>query len=282
MNQKISLCMIVKNEEVNLARCLRSVQGAVDEIIIVDTGSVDQTKLVAEKAGAKVVSLEWQDNFSIARNASLELATGDWVLFLDADEELASGSGEALRRIAEDKQEGYFIKIINLIGAPGSVETSPDLVFRLFRNHPQYRFRGAIHEQIVDVILEKNKQATFQVAEGVCIRHYGYLNQQISEKDKKNRNLSIIKKELEKEPDNKTLRYHYGVELYRAERFAEAAEELTKTANAVEPSAIYYPKLLRYIVLAHYDAKKYDLALEAIALGLRFSLIMLTYIITAA
>lgn len=270
MSKKISLCMIVKNEAVNLARCLSSVYGAVDEIIVVDTGSVDQTKLVAERAGAKVVSLEWQGNFSIARNASLDLATGDWILFLDADEALEPGSGDALRYITEDKHEGYFIKIINLIGAVGSIETCPDLVFRLFRNNPQYRFRGAIHEQIVDVILEKNKQATFQVAENVSIKHYGYLNQQIIEKDKKNRNLAIIKTELENDPDNKTLCYHYGVELFRADRFAEAAEELTKTANTVDPGVIYYPKLLRYIALAHYGARKYDLALEAINLGLRF------------
>lgn len=262
--------MIVKNEEANLARCLSSVRGAVDEIIIVDTGSVDQTKLIAENAGAKVISLVWQDNFSIARNASLDLATGDWILFLDADEELEPGSGEALRRIAEAEHEGYFIKVINFIGDSGSVETSPDLIFRMFRNNPQYRFRGAIHEQIVDVILEENNQATFQVAEDVVIRHYGYLNQQIIEKDKKNRNLDIIKKELENQPDNQTLRYHYGIELYRAERFAEAAEELTKTANTVDPGVIYYPKLLRYIVLAHYGAGNYDLALEAVSLGLKF------------
>lgn len=270
MSKKISLCMIVKNEEANLARCLSSVQGVVDEIIVVDTGSVDNTRLVAEKAGARVVSVEWQNNFSMARNASLELATGDWILFLDADEALEQGSTDALRRITDSNYEGYFLKIINFIGASGSVETSPDLVFRMFRNHPQYRFRGAIHEQIVDVILEKNNQATFQVAEDVIIRHYGYLNQQIVEKDKKNRNLAIISKELQNDPGNQSLHYHYGVELYRADRFAEAAEELTRTANAVDPSVIYYPKLLRYIALAHYGARRYDLALEALKQGLQF------------
>lgn len=262
--------MIVKNEEANLARCLSSVRSAVDEIIIVDTGSVDQTKWIAKNAGAKVISREWQDDFSIARNASVALATGEWILFLDADEALEPGSAEALRRIAEGEHEGYFIKVINLIGDAGSVETSPDLIFRMYRNKPQYRFRGAIHEQIVDVILEQNSQASFQIAEDVVIRHYGYLNQQIIDKDKKNRNLALIKKELENDPDNKTLRYHYGIELYRADQFAEAAAELTKTANTVDPGVIYYPKLLRYIALAHYGARNYDAALEAISLGLKF------------
>lgn len=262
--------MIVKNEEINLTRCLASINSAVDEIIVVDTGSTDQTRQVAESAGATVISFLWNDDFSAARNASLELATGDWVLFLDADEALEPGSGQILRQIVEEAHEGYFIKIINLIGSEGSVESSPDLVFRLFRNNPDYRFRGAIHEQVVDVILEKNRQASFQIAEGVVLRHYGYLNQQIIEKNKKVRNLTIIKKELDNAPGNHMLRYHYGIELYRADRFAEAAEELTKAANNTDPKTVYYPKLLRYIALAHYGAQKYDWALEAISLGLQF------------
>ncbi len=262
--------MIAKDEEVNLTRCLASVKDAVDEIIIVDTGSTDLTTQVAKDAGAIVVSFLWQDDFSAARNASLELATGDWILFLDADEALEPESVQILRQVVEGEEEGYFLKIINLIGSEGSIETSPDLVFRLFRNKPVYRFRGAIHEQIVDVILENNNQARFQIAEGVAIWHYGYLNQQIIEKDKKNRNLTIIKKELDNAPDNHMLRYHYGIELYRSDRFAEAAEELIKAANNTDPKTVYYPKLLRYIALAHYSAQKYDWALEAINLALQF------------
>lgn len=270
MKKKISLCMITKNEESNLARCLRSVAGIVDEVIVVDTGSTDQTKQVAEQAGAIVLSHTWQEDFSAARNASLEMATGDWILFLDADETLAPGTGQALQQLTTKEMEGYFIKIINLIGEEGSIETSPDLVFRMFRNKSEYRFRGRIHEQIVDVILENNKQATFQIAEGVVIMHYGYLNQQIHEKDKKTRNLTMIENELKQSPTNKILHYHYGIELYRSDRFVEAAEELIKAANHTDPSTVYFPKLLRYIVLAYYGAREYDKALEGIALGLKF------------
>ena len=270
MKKKISLCMIVKNEEINLARCLRTITGVVDEVIVVDTGSTDQTKQVAEKAGAIVLSHTWHDDFSAARNASLDVATGDWILFLDADEALEPGTDQALLQAAKEENEGYFVKIINLIGEEGSIETSPDLVFRMFRNKPNYRFRGAIHEQIVDVILEKNSQAKFQIAEQVVIRHYGYLNQQILEKDKKNRNLTILQKELEISPDNQILHYHYGIELYRNDLFAEAAEELIKVANNTDPSTVYFPKLLRYIVLAHYGTQQYHKALEAITLGLQF------------
>jgi len=271
MNTRISLCMIVKDEAQNIRRCLGSVAGAVDEIIVVDTGSTDNTCQIASEFGALVYQFPWNENFSDARNASLELATGDWILFLDGDEELAKESREALRRLtADDTAEGYFVKIINYLGNEGWSEICPDLVFRLFRNRSDYRFRGAIHEQIADVILEKNNRAGYRMAEEIVIIHYGYLDRQIDEKDKKNRNTKIIQKELEQDPGNRSLRYHYGVELYRAGRYVEAAVELTQAANGIDPNTIYLPKLLRYIVMSHQSAGQPDQALEVTRLGLQF------------
>lgn len=271
MSSRISLCMIVKNEARNLRRCLTSVTGVVDEIIVVDTGSTDDTCQVAREFGAKVQFFPWGENFSDARNASLALATGDWVLFLDADEELAGESKEALQRLtATSEVEGYFIKIINYLGNEGWTEACPDLVFRLFRNNPEYRFRGAIHEQVVDVILEKNRKAAYRLAEEIVIFHYGYLDQQIEEKDKKNRNLKIIRRELQENPANNLVRYHYGVELFRGERYAEAAEEFTRVANGIDPNTIYFPKLMRYLVMARKFAGQTEQALKAALLGLQF------------
>ncbi len=270
MGTTVSLCMIVRNEAQNIRRCLESVAGAVDEIIVVDTGSTDETCQIAREAGARVYRFLWNENFSDARNFSLEQAKGDWILFLDADEELAGESREVLKKlVAEETVEGYFVKIINYIGSEGWTETCPDLVFRLFRNRREYRFRGAIHEQIANVILEKNSNASYRVAENMVIIHYGYLDVQIAEKQKKERNLKLIQRELGQDPDNRLLRYHYGVELFRAERYAEAAEELTRAANGIDPNTIYLPKLLRYIVMAHHYAGQPDRAFHAARLGLR-------------
>lgn len=88
----ISLCMIVKNEADNLARCLRSARGAADEIIIVDTGSTDATRSIARSFGARIIDYPWNGDFAAARNAGLALAQGTWILVLDADEELEPGS----------------------------------------------------------------------------------------------------------------------------------------------------------------------------------------------
>ncbi|OLN32332.1 TPR domain-containing glycosyltransferase [Desulfosporosinus metallidurans] len=270
MAEKISLCMIVKNEGQDLRRCLNSVQNIVHEIIVVDTGSTDSTSDIARQYGAILHHFLWNDNFSDARNASLELAQGDWILFLDADEELSPDSREILIRLIENETiEGYFVKIMNHLGKEGWIETVPDLVFRLFRNKKEYRFRGAIHEQIADVILEKNSEARFQVAEDLMIIHHGYLDNVIKEKDKKHRNLSLIEKELELKPNNRLLQFHYGVELFRAERYTEAAAVLIQSATDIDPNTIYLPKLLRYIVIAQQSSGQLNEALNSAALGLR-------------
>jgi len=116
----LSLCMIVKNEEANLSRCLDSVKDIVDEIIIIDTGSTDNTVRIAESYGAKVFSIQWNDDFSEARNASLEKANGKWILLMDADDELAQEDRHKVRDLLVDGIEGYFFKTISYVGkAPG-------------------------------------------------------------------------------------------------------------------------------------------------------------------
>ncbi len=95
---RISLCMIVKDEEEMLPRCLAAVAEHVDELVIVDTGSTDRTVEIAESFGADVVEFPWNGSFADARNVSLDRATGDWILWLDADEVLDDGPGRAAAR----------------------------------------------------------------------------------------------------------------------------------------------------------------------------------------
>src|SRR5205085_8623718 len=109
---------IVKNEEKYLRGCLESVQGAVDEIVVVDTGSTDSTIAIAEEFGAKVVHFAWTDDFSAARNVSLDHATGDWAFWLDADERLGKGEGRLLRYLVEEAEPnvgGYLVNIRNIM-----------------------------------------------------------------------------------------------------------------------------------------------------------------------
>ena len=183
---KLSLSMIVKNEKDVLARCLKSVKSIVNEIIIVDTGSTDKTPEIAKEFGATILRYEWTDNFCAARNFSLDYVTGDWVLVLDADEVLIYDSSEQIARLLTDNQaEGYFIRVVNLLGEPPDLETSEDMVVRLFRNRPEYRFEGAIHEQInASIYRASGDHALKRVP--LTIYHDGYLAENIKKKKKSN------------------------------------------------------------------------------------------------
>lgn len=269
---KISLCMIVRNEEKCLAKCLASVQGIVEEIIVVDTGSEDETKRIAAGFAAKVIDFIWTGSFADARNASLEAASGDWILFLDADEYLEQASHEALRKAtAQTDVEGYYIPIINIYGNDQQPEQCRDILFRLFRNRSDYRFRGIIHEQVLNSILEKDQNARIESAQDIFIYHYGYLDSQVQEKDKVTRNLAMLEQQLKDNPGDKYVCYQYGLELYRAERYREAIEMLKQALAGLTPGGpegMYFPKLIRLLVMAHYQAGSYEEAIEYVKYGL--------------
>lgn len=179
---KLSLCMIVKNEEDVLSRCLKSVKSIVSEIIIVDTGSTDRTPDIAKEFGATTLQYEWADDFCAARNFSLDQATGDWVLVLDADEVLIYDSSKQITRLLTDNQvEGYYIRVVNLLGEPPDLETSDDMVVRLFRNRREYRFEGPIHEQVKASICQAVGDHALKRMP-LTIYHDGYLAENIKKK----------------------------------------------------------------------------------------------------
>src|SRR5579862_477748 len=139
----ISACLIVKNEQKFLAKCLRSVQPLVDEIVVVDTGSRDRTKQIAAECGARVFDFKWTGNFAAARNESLRHARGEWILTIDADECVRPFNRAQLRRLLRTNSNAAYRVIYHI--RPGF---TPILEPRLFRNHPLIRFKGGIHENI--------------------------------------------------------------------------------------------------------------------------------------
>ncbi len=144
----LSLCMIVRNESKNLARCLDSVQGIVDEIVIVDTGSQDNTKEIALSYGAMVYDYEWHDDFAAARNQANSYANGEWILSLDADEEVVLQ--EDLRVHLKAQRASI---LCNTLYRYQTRVDSDELIregyyFRLFRRDPKLGFKGRLHEQL--------------------------------------------------------------------------------------------------------------------------------------
>ena len=148
---QLSLCMIVKNEEAILAKCLESVKGVVDEMIVLDTGSTDRTVAIAEEYGAKTPRFSWCDDFSAARNEALRHVTGDWVLVLDADEQLNPAIANRLKTEIAKEQN----LVINLIRQEIGAKQSPySLTSRLFRHHPKIQFSRPYHALIDDSVIE--------------------------------------------------------------------------------------------------------------------------------
>jgi tetratricopeptide (TPR) repeat protein len=142
--------MIVRDEAQNLPLCLESVRGVVDEIIVVDTGSTDETIAIARSYSATVYEQTWQHDFAAARNYALQFVQGEWVLVLDADEVLLPNCIDDLKRAIQSPD---FIAITLLRQEIGAEQTPYSLVSRLFRRHPQLRFERPYHESIDDSVI---------------------------------------------------------------------------------------------------------------------------------
>ncbi len=181
---KLSLCMIVKNEEATLPQCLESVKNFVDEMIVMDTGSADKTVEIAHSFGAKVFHFDWCNHFSEARNEALKYVEGDWVLVLDADEALTPTIVPYLKQAIEDEHN----LVVNLIRHEVGAAQSPySLVSRLFRNHPKVKFTRPYHSIVDDTVAQLlKKEPDWKVVDlpAIAILHYGYTPEAIKALDK--------------------------------------------------------------------------------------------------
>ncbi|OKP93775.1 glycosyltransferase [Paenibacillus sp. P32E] len=244
---RISLCMIVKNEADNLAQCLASVRGVADEIVVVDTGSTDSTVQIARSFGAKVVAFPWSGDFAAARNAGLNQAQGQWILVLDADEELDQGSrGELLLCAEHMEYEAFFLRIHNHSGTARSSQTiTVNPILRMFRNRPSYRFSGIIHEQIASVIVKETPAASMHLST-VVIHHYGYANGVVAKKDKIRRNVELLKEQLKLNPGDAFHHFNMAVEYMRLGEYDPALEHIRTSLEQVEPDTSYVHLLYKY------------------------------------
>ena len=256
--------MIVKDEEEWLTQCLESVQGAVDEMIVVDTGSSDRSSEIARQYGARVVPFAWCDDFAAARNAGLEQATGDWILFLDADEALDLAAREQIRSwTAASECDGLFLNIHNYTGT-GQQGATVNPVLRLFRNAPEHRFEGRIHEQIAGAICRKNPDAAFHVTD-MTIHHYGYQTAVVERKDKVNRNLKLLQQAVKEEPEQSFHHYNLGVEYLRVGEAERALQTFRVAKAGINPVVTSYAHLLfKYEVRCLQHLNRWQEALDHI------------------
>lgn len=253
----ISLCMIVKDEAATLAQCLDSVEGVVDEIIVVDTGSTDATGEIAARYQAQVYHLDWPDDFAAARNVSLAHATEDWVLVLDADEVLNAEVGQQLKALSQgtplfNGDPNHVIAVNLLRQEIGSPQAPYSLITRFFRHLPQIQFNRPYHETIDDSVAALQQQSQWQVItlDQVAIYHTGYAPEVVLQRDKFTRARTLMERHLEHQPEDSYILNKLAA-LYLEQDNSEAALHLlnrgldqSDAADALTRYELHYHRAL--------------------------------------
>jgi glycosyltransferase involved in cell wall biosynthesis len=222
----ISCCMIVKNEEEFLEKCLSSVKDYVDEIVIVDTGSTDSTVEIAKKFTDKIYFHSWENSFSKARNQVLQYATCDWIFQIDGDEELMKGSGEKLRNVVQNAVDEDIIYVSIFCSYANGTKKSIHNFERLFRNNGIIHYEGSVHNQIVG-----GTKASYSSIE---LWHYGYDVDDKKAQEKFKRTTDLLKKEIEKNPDNPNYHHYLSASYFSRKMLEEAIIEAEKAIELSE------------------------------------------------
>jgi glycosyltransferase involved in cell wall biosynthesis/Flp pilus assembly protein TadD len=262
---RVSLCMIVRNEEHNLPRCLDSVRDLVAEAIVVDTGSTDRTPALAAERGARVVPFAWCDDFAAARNEGLRHASGDWIFWLDADESLDETNRCRLRELfarLRDENAAYLMRQLSRSADAVGATTAVDQV-RLFRRRPDVRWEYRIHEQI---LLAVRRSGADVRRTDIVIDHFGYQDSAVRQ-GKLERNLRLLELSHRERPEDPILAFNLAWALQKTGRPDEALRLLEQCRDRLPPEVSIVPKVYRLLGQIHQQAGRTEQALTAFRTG---------------
>ena len=248
---RLSQCMIVKNEEKNINRALSWAKKAAFEQIVVDTGSTDRTVEIAESMGAKVFHIDWINDFAVAKNYAIEQATGNWIAFLDADEYLSPEDTDKLMVVLKEIEENPEMRNnVLILSTPLINLDDRNRAFsvyrqrRIFRNMKNIRYTGRIHEALTvhEGVISIND---------ISIIHTGYASSSYSETSKHDRNIGMLREELEKSPDD------IDIKAYLADSLNNRARLLNPGSPGEDPEAdILYKEVIESSSITRVMKKK--------------------------
>ncbi len=246
----LSVCIIAKNEEKNLPDCLESVQPAASEIIVVDTGSDDRTMAVAEEFGCRVYRTEWNDDFAAARNEALSYATQPFILSIDADERLVTpGQIEPLLKESSLQTGGWLVEVSSEVQRKAGKDKFVSNLLRLFRNDENIRFSGIIHEQVTESVINLGLGIENSP---VKIIHHGYDSSPQDLRYKQLRNLKLLDKALENDPEHAYTLFQRAKTYLALDRWEEAEHDIQQaiekapSGGTVKPQALNYGGIIAY------------------------------------
>lgn len=266
----LSACIIAKNEALTLRKCLESLQGVADEIIVIDTGSTDQTMDIAREFGCIIHEFEWCNDFSAARNESLRYAQGTFILVIDADEYLDSKERLHVREfLTQTDAEGIFVISKSYLGSLTHLSSAvPIRVMRIFRRGHLYS--GAIHEQIADSVFHHGgAMATLDLT----LHHLGYTDEFLARRSKTSRNTALLEQELKQDPTNVFQQSNLIVE-YMMQRDWEKAyqlanrtwQELKRKSPTTWPN--FTPRIVLNLITIEWELGKRDQAIHSAREGI--------------
>ena len=287
---KLSVCLLTRNEESNMARVLGSVAGLAEEVVVGDVGSEDGTVAAATAGGARIVAVSWEDDFAAARNAILEQATGDWILWLNPDEELLpEGRGVLRECLAREDVLAYHLRVQELSRPPRTLADRPEsfaetVQVRLFRRRSDIRFTGRLHPSLKRLKEEGGRMnsdlsSSFLLQpssfSNVVVRHHAYLSELTEPK------LRWALRLLERELSDRPGELHYLIECGRTllrlndprghDVLAEATEKVLAVREAVTPPTPTVGVLLEYLLTVAPEQSRSRLSTaEAAELALRW------------
>jgi GT2 family glycosyltransferase/2-polyprenyl-3-methyl-5-hydroxy-6-metoxy-1,4-benzoquinol methylase/tetratricopeptide (TPR) repeat protein len=267
----VSLCMIVRDNADTLEAALIGIRPWVDEMIVVDTGSNDETPKIAERLGATVYHFPWCDDFSAARNESLKYASGEWLFWMDSDDTIDEANGRTLRALVDGPHADTTLGYVMQVHCPGRDDggvgdvTAVDHV-KLFRNRPDLRFEGRIHEQILPAIRRAGGEVEFT---DIFVLHSGADNSANGRAGKYARDFRLLELELADHPDHPFALFNLGMTHADAGNHDEAAEYLERCLEVSEPGGSHLRKAHALLVSTHAQAARHDAAWDACVAGLR-------------
>lgn len=242
----LSASMIVRDEAEVLADCLASIRGVVDEMVVVDTGSTDDTVAIARDFGARVLHFPWIDDFAAARNFALDHSRGAWSLYIDADERLRPADRSYVETaLADPEAVGYRLRLYPMTGHTGFWE------YRLFRNDPRIRFEGAIHERIVPSLRRVSEAEGLRIGRAdLTLDHVGYEGDQHR---KHRRNLPLLRRQIERDPKRIFLWNHlarvlaaFGDDEGAVEAWSKAVELARESAGMPGERSLPFTELIAW------------------------------------
>ncbi len=245
---RLSLCMIVRNNETTIRPCLESIRPWVDEMIVVDTGSTDATPQICEELGAQVHHWAWRDDFSAARNESLRYATGEWIFWMDSDDTIPADCGQRLRALAGGNHDrnvfGYVIQV-HCPGTEGLRDATAVDHVKLFRNRPDLQFEHRIHEQILPAIRRSKGEVAFT---DIHVVHSGADQTPAGRQRKLERDFKLLHLDLAERPGHPFVLFNLGMTHADIEQHAEAVSWLTRCLAVSRPQESHLRKAYALLV----------------------------------